>query len=245
MRTVFSVFSLMLLPVAAVAGDRPVGYGISPEISEIVGAAGVLGVVVLLIAAIMLFLIVEITYSIRVTSLVPDAVVDDVEAALDEGEYERALEASRSVDCLVGYTLSAALEKVGYTFERMQQVMNDELESEVMIWRQRVDRLKLIARLTPWIGLLGVARCSVPVATELIHRIDSMSTDVRVVTFSHDFRVNVNAMIGFVLVCGAITVLSTLAHDILRTKLDRVVMGLRLLAEETLDRFRPLPEDIE
>jgi biopolymer transport protein ExbB len=103
-------------------------------------------------------LIVDSFMRIRAQRIIPETLVENVRAALGEGNTEKALAHCGEEGGALADILSAGFSNIGDGFETVQEAVGTaaDLESEKLL--QRVNYLNVVGNLAPMLGLLGTVQ---------------------------------------------------------------------------------------
>lgn len=103
-------------------------------------------------------LIVDSFMRIHARRIIPETLVENVRAALGEGDTEKALVHCGEETGALADILSAGFSNIGDGFETVQEAVGTaaDLESEKLL--QRVNYLNVVGSLAPMLGLLGTVQ---------------------------------------------------------------------------------------
>lgn len=90
--------------------------------------------------------------------LMPEDLLNDITAALDNGNYEEAVEICQAEDCMMTRIIGAGLSKMPNGFERMEEAIAEESDVQVTLLHQKIGYISLIAGVAPSLGLLGTVQ---------------------------------------------------------------------------------------
>lgn len=235
---------LAIMFAAAVAGGAedyaatnftPSGWG--ALLSEVFRSVDLIGFVLLTLLVILIGMFVDLLTHLRVSRLIPENLLTDVQEEMANGEYEKALEMCEKSDCLIGQIFAAALSKTDYSFERMEEAMRGEASIQGLVWRQWVGQFKIAAVAGFLLGLFGALLNSMRFISDLIGRPNvglalASSFEMRSIVY--------NILLALVLGC-LMSLVSLGAYALCSSKLEKVLLEAERLGEELLDPFRPLP----
>ena len=163
-------------------------------------------------------------------NVMPQAMIDQFTAQLEEKNFQEAYETAKASDSPQGKILAAGLAKMGSGYEAAQQAMGDVAEEEIMRLEQRLSYISVISGLAPMLGLLGtvygmvqsfnvIARsASAPQANELA---EGISTAL------------ITTQIGLFLAIPAI-----ICFEYMRNKLSLLVLEMNVQTENLMSRFK-------
>lgn len=93
--------------------------------------------------------------ALRRTSMMPDALVQNFEAALNEKNYQGAYEMAKADESFLGALLSAGMSKLQSGYDAAEEAMNESGNDEAMKLEHRLSYVALIGSIAPMVGLLG------------------------------------------------------------------------------------------
>ncbi|MDA0840767.1 MAG: MotA/TolQ/ExbB proton channel family protein [Planctomycetota bacterium] len=109
----------------------------------------------LLCSLISVAVIIERALRLRRSSLIDPAVVEDIQAHIEEGKAEMAVAKHHNSPSLAGRILSRALEEYLNTSADIETSLVESGERGLQVLNNNMSVLNLIARIAPLIGLLG------------------------------------------------------------------------------------------
>lgn len=93
--------------------------------------------------------------ALRRQSVIPDALIQNFEAALNEKNYQGAYDMAKADESMLGALLAAGMSKLQQGYEASEGAMNEVGEDEAMKLEHRLSYVALIGSLAPMVGLLG------------------------------------------------------------------------------------------
>lgn len=226
----------------AVAGDlfEPEGLtspGWYEFFDEVARSIDVIGFFMIIFLIVLLGMCVDLFAHLRVHKLIPEALLNDVQEEMTNGEYEKALEVSQKSDSLTGEVFVAALSKTDFSFDRMAESMRAEVKIQGLAWRQWVEKFRTIAVIALLLGAVGFLLEAMRFVAEMAGRPSlelalASSFELRGLAYGAMFSL----FLGTVMAVIALTT-STYASS----KLEKILLEAERLGEELLDPFRPLP----
>jgi biopolymer transport protein ExbB len=93
--------------------------------------------------------------ALRKSAIMPDALVQNFEAALNEKNYQGAYEMAKSDDSFLGAVLAGGMSKLQSGYDAAEEAMNEAGADESMKLEHRLSYIALIGSLAPMVGLLG------------------------------------------------------------------------------------------
>jgi hypothetical protein len=201
------------------------------------------GLCLILLAVIAAFacLAADLLRSLRLSRLIPEALLEKVQDEMANGEYEKALGICSGSDSLIGQVFAAPLAKTDYPFARMEQAMRNELRLQQTVWRQWIGRLELAPPAGIFLGLMGMAVELMRFISELAGRPDLTLS----LTYFPEMRAPLHNALTLLFLGLFLALASRTAAALCRARLDGIVLEAERLGEELLDSFRPIPKTQE
>lgn len=137
-------------------------------IGKILDYGGWVGWLIILCSVVMVALIIEHCVNIRRDKLVAPEVVDELEALLQEQEYQEALELCESEKNFVTSMVGAALTHMEHGFEEMRDAATGAAQAESAKLNTKISYITLLANIAPMLGLFGTVWGMVGAFTEIV-----------------------------------------------------------------------------
>ena len=196
----------------------------------LVEALGPLYIIIFLVLSFTLVaLFVMNLLSARRETLCPDHLIENFEANLDQKNYQEAYEMAKADDSFLGNVLSTGLAKLTAGYSHAVEGMQEVGEEESMKLDHRLSYLALIGTISPMIGLFGT-----------VHgMIDSFST----IALSggapdpNELAGGISRALMTTLVGLAIAIPAIAAYNILRNRVQRLVLEVGIVSENLMSRF--------
>lgn len=116
---------------------------------------GWVGWLIVVCSVVMVALIIEHSVSIRRDKLVPPETIDELDALLQEGQYQEAMNLCESEKNFVTNMVGAALAKMPHGFEEMRDAALNSAAGDYGKLKQKISYLNLLANVAPMLGLFG------------------------------------------------------------------------------------------
>jgi biopolymer transport protein ExbB len=190
---------------------------------------GTIGFILWGLSVVGIALIIEHIINVRREKVAPPEILDDVEQLLNDEQYQEALEVCEGEPNYLTNVLAAALPKIEFGYDSMEQAAHDIAEEEAIKLHSKVSWLSLLSAISPMIGLLGtvwgmigafevIAQSSAPEPKDFAGTIS-----LALITTVLGLIVAIPMMIGFFY---------------FRNKVTRIVLEVGAMTEDLLDRFR-------
>lgn len=217
--------ALAVVTAFILLGDT--AYAVDPM--TLVTGGGAIGIVLLLLSVVGVALIIEHFVNIRREKLAPPETLDDIEQLFNEEQYQEALELCEQEPNYLTNVIAAALPKIQYGYDSMEQAAHDIAEEEAIKLHAKVSWLSLLSAISPMLGLFGtvwgmigafevIAKSSAPEPADFAE-----SISLALITTVLGLLVAIPLMVGFFY---------------FRNKVTRIVLEIGAMTEDLLDRFR-------
>jgi biopolymer transport protein ExbB len=193
--------------------------------------SGSVGFFICFLSVIAVALCIENMVAIKREKLMPDDILSDIEAALDNGEYDEALEICQSEDCMMTRILGAGLAKMANGFDRMEEAMGEEADAQATILYQKLGYINLIAGVAPSLGLLGTVQGMIGAFGEIATNPTANASDLA----GGIYVALVTTFEGLI-----VSIPCTTAYVFFRGRVVKLLMVMGIISGEILDRFRPV-----
>jgi len=201
---------------------------------EMVIASGFIGWIIVGMSVVAVALSIENAMAVKRDKLIPEDILGDVEAALDNGEYEEALNICEQEDCMLTRILAAGLGKMATGFDRMEEAMAEEADAQATLLYQKLGYINLIAGTAPMMGLLGTVS----------GMIGAFGTIARSPTANaQDLAGGIYVALMTTLLGLIVAIPSTVAFTVFRGRVVKILMAMGAITGDILDRFRPVEEE--
>lgn len=132
------------------------------DFMDVLAGSGSIGLILWLAlfgcAAAAIYFIVDCTILVRPHKMMPAALVDQIKAAMAEGDVLKALKACESEPGAMASILSAGFSHVEEGFDIIQESVGTAADLETERMMQRLTWISVCANLAPMLGLLGTVQ---------------------------------------------------------------------------------------
>ncbi len=233
LRTALAAAMMASLPVAQ-AFAQEAAAETQKEVMDIgtwLKYGGTVGYVILLVSVVMVALMIEHLVNIRRDKLVPPETIDELEALLEEEEYQEALEYCETEPNYLTNVIGAALPKMNAGFEEMRDAAASAAAVEVGKLNQKISYINLIANMGPMLGLFGTVVGMVAAFTEIVNLGPAVTPK--------DLASGVQQAL-ITTVDGLLVAMPAIAFGFyIKNRVIQITTELNAVAEEMLERFRP------
>ena len=165
----------------------------------------------------------------RRENVVPVALVEGFEAHLNEKRYQEAYEMAKADESFLGQILSAGLAKLSSGYDQAIEAMQEVGEEEDMKLEHRLSYMALIGTISPMVGLLGTVQGMI--ATFSVIAGGGGTPDPA------DLADGISTALFTTLVGLFIAIPAIAAYNILRNRVQRLVLEVGILSEGLMGRF--------
>jgi biopolymer transport protein ExbB len=138
------------------------GAAASPNFFDVVQSGGILGIIlwvaIFLTSISCIALIVDAFLTVKMNKVMPPTLVNNVKAAMEQGDVMKALQHCEEEPCPVANILSAGFSNVEEGFDTIQDAVSVAAAMEEEQLMQRVNYLNVVGNLAPMLGLLGTVQ---------------------------------------------------------------------------------------
>ena len=159
----------------------------------------------------------------------PQHLVDGFEAHLDEKQYQEAYELAKTDESFLGNVLSAGLAKLSSSYQHAVDSMQEVGAEENMKLEHRLSYLGLIGTISPMIGLFGTVHGMINSFWEIATGGGTPDANKLAEGISTAL---LTTLIGLAIAIPAIT-----AYNILRNRVQRLVLEVGITSENLMGRF--------
>ena len=199
------------------------------------GALGMLYITVfLLLSFIFVALFVMNVITARRDSVCPVGLVESFEGCLNEKQYQEAYDMAKADESMLGNVLSAGLAKLSSGYAPAIEAMQEVGEEETMKMQHRLSYIALIGSISPMIGLFGTVHGMIGA----FYTIATAGTTPDAPELANDIsKALLTTLIGLAIAIPAIAI-----FNILRNRVDRLVLEVGVLSEGLMSRFQDTGE---
>ncbi len=159
----------------------------------------------------------------------PELLVESFEAHLDEKQYQEAYELAKTDESFMGNVLAAGLSKLSNSYEHANVAMGEVGEEESMKLEHRLSYLGLIGTISPMIGLFGTVH-------GMINSFFSIAT-AGATPDAAELADGISKALLTTLIGLAIAIPAIAAYNILRNRVQRLVLEVGITSENLMSRF--------
>ncbi|WP_391483991.1 MotA/TolQ/ExbB proton channel family protein [Aeoliella mucimassa] len=166
----------------------------------------------------------------RRENVLPTDLLEGFEAHLNAKQFQEAYELASSDESFLGKVLSAGLGKVSKGYDQALEAMQEVGEDESMKLEHRLSYMALIGTISPMVGLFGTVHGMISSFQEIA---TSASTPP-----PSELAKGISTALFTTLLGLAIAIPAIAAYNIIRNRIDRLVLEVGIASEGLMSRFQ-------
>lgn len=219
------VAAALAFPPAAFAQEEPASF-----MESVLKDGGPIGIVIMLLSVATVAMIIEFGVNIRADKICAPEVIDEVEALLEESEFQEALELCESEPNFVTRSLAAGLPRMDEGYAKVKEAMENAAGIEAVKLQQKVGWMLFLSNLAPLLGLFGTVSGMITAFQEIVRQGASVTPADLASGISAAL---VTTFLGLLVAIPALT-----AYQYFRNKATRISIHFAEVLEEMTERFR-------
>ena len=229
---VFGLVALVL--VAAVFFASPAlaqeeGTGES-FLTKVLTGGGVIGWFIIFLSVATLAVVIELGVNLRRDKICSPELVDELEALLEEEEYQEALELCESEPNFLTNCLAAGLPRLNEGYTKVKEALENQAGIEAVKLQQRVSWVLFLSNVAPMLGLFGTVFGMIK-AFDVIVALGAQVTPAKLAE-----GISTALITTFLGLLVAIPALA--AYQFFRNKATRISIDFAGILEDMTERFR-------
>jgi biopolymer transport protein ExbB len=168
--------------------------------------------------------------TLRRENILPPQLIEGFEAQLNAKKYQEAYELAKNDESFLGKVLSAGLARLSSGYPQAIEAMQEVGEEENMQLEHRLSYLALIGTISPMFGLLGTVDGMVRAFSVIAHSTVSPKP--------YELAAGVMTALVTTLVGLWLAIPAILAFNILRNRIQRLVLEVGIVSENLMSRFQ-------
>ena len=166
----------------------------------------------------------------RRENVCPVHLVEGFESHLNEKQYQEAYELAKADDSFLGQVLSAGLAKLSVGYAPAMEAMQEVGEEENMKLEHRLSYMALIGTISPMIGLFGTVH-------GMISSFQVIAAGSGSTPKASELAIGISTALFTTLIGLAIAIPAIAAFNILKNRIQRLVLEVGILSEGLMSRF--------
>lgn len=221
-----AVMFLATAPLALAQDEKP-----SMSIGDVVAGGGSVGIMLIVLSIVGLALFIDNFVNMRKQKLAPPDVVDEIEALIEAGEYQEAMELCEAEPSYFTNVVSAGLPRLNASFEAMEKAVEEMAEEEQLKLFMKLGWISLIAAVAPMLGLTGTVLGMI-LAFKVIASSKGQAEP-------SDLADNISLALITTLLGLFVAIPMTAAFVFLRNRVVKSTLEIAAVVEDIFERFRP------
>ena len=199
-------------------------------VESVLKDGGAIGIVIMLMSVATLALIIEFAVNVRAEKICPPELIDEVEALLEEDEYQEALELCESEPNFVTRSLAAGLPRVNEGYAAVKEAMEAAAGIEAVKLQQKVSWMLFLSNVAPLMGLFGTVSGMIAAFNVIV----TLGAKVTPAALAGGISAAlVTTFLGLLVAIPAVS-----AYQYFRNKATRISIHFAEVLEEMIERFR-------
>ena len=124
-------------------------------LQNIIGNSGLAGKATVILSMVAFGIAFKMMLELKSSRILPDQILEDVDAALEEEDYEGAYALVEEDQSFLGRVLEAGLSKMNYGYEAVEKGADEAWTTQQTSLMQTASYVQLIGQLAPMLGLFG------------------------------------------------------------------------------------------
>lgn len=199
-------------------------------VSSVLTKGGAIGWVIILLSVATLALIIEYGVNVRADKICPPETIDEVEALLEEGEYQEALELCESDPNFVTRSLAAGLPRINDGYEKIKESVEAAASIEAVKLQQKVSWMLFLSNVAPMLGLFGTVFGMIKAFNTIVE----LGGNVQ----AKDLAGGISAALVTTFLGLFVAIPAVAAYQYFRNKATRISIHFADVLEEMIERFR-------
>lgn len=166
----------------------------------------------------------------RRETVMPNDLIEEFDAYLNAKQFQEAYELASADESFLGKVLSAGLAKVSRGYDQAIEAMQEVGEDESMKLEHRLSYMALIGTISPMVGLFGTVH-------GMINAFQTIASAVGPPKPS-ELAEGISTALFTTLLGLAIAIPAIAAYNILRNRIDRLVLEVGIESERLMGRFQ-------
>lgn len=216
---------VLVMAVAVAAPAYAAGF-----IVDVLTKGGAIGIVIILLSVATLAMVIEFSVNIRRDKICPPELVDELEALLEEEEYQEALELCESEPNFLTNSLAAGLPRLNEGYPKMKEAMEAQAGIEAVKLQQKVGWMLFLSNVAPMLGLFGTVYGMIMAFNEIV-RLGAKVTPA-------DLAGGISTALVTTFLGLLVAIPALAAYQYFRNKATRISIDFAGILEDMTERFR-------
>lgn len=226
-KTTFAVMAVCFL-LAAVAFAEPAHA--ESFVSKILTQGGAIGIVIIILSVATLALVIEFGVNVRRDKLCPPELIDELEALLEEDEYQEALELCESEPNFLTNSLAAGLPRLNEGYNKVSEAIENQAGIEAVKLQQKVSWMLFLSNVSPMLGLFGTVSGMISAFDKIV--------ELGAKVTPKDLAGGISAALVTTFLGLLVAIPAVFAYQFFRNKATRISIDFAGILEDMTERFR-------
>lgn len=222
----FVVLGLLLLAAVVFAPDAHAKSFMEAVITD----GGAIGWVIILLSVATVALIIEYSVNVRADKICPPEIIDEVEALLEEDDYQEALELCESEPNFVTRSLAAGLPRINEGYLAVKESVEATASIEAVKLQQKIGWMLFISNVAPMLGLFGTVYGMIEAFNVIVEKGANLAPA--------DLAGGISAALVTTFLGLFVAIPAVAAYQFFRNKATRISIHFADVLEEMIERFR-------
>lgn len=199
-------------------------------VSKVLTQGGTIGIVIIILSIATLALVIEFGVNVRRDKICAPELIDELEALLEEDEYQEALELCESEPNFLTNSLAAGLPRLNEGYGKVAEAVEAQAGIEAVKLQQKVSWMLFLSNVAPMLGLFGTV-------SGMITAFDTIVTLGAKVT-PKDLAGGISAALVTTFLGLLVAIPAVFAYQYFRNKATRISIDFAGILEDMTERFR-------
>lgn len=198
--------------------------------TDIISKGGAIGIVIILVSVATLALIIEFSVNVRRDKICPPELVDELEALLEEEEYQEALELCEAEPNFLTNSLAAGLPRLNEGYAQVKEALEAQAGIEAVKLQQKVSWMLFLSNVAPMLGLFGTVSGMIAAFNQIV--------ELGAKVTPKDLAGGISAALVTTFLGLFVSIPALAAYQIFRNKATRISIDIAGTLEDMTERFR-------
>lgn len=198
--------------------------------TNIISKGGPIGWVIIAVSVATLALVIEFSVNVRRDKICPPELVDELEALLEEEEYQEALELCEAEPNFLTNSLAAGLPRLNEGYAQVKEALEAQAGIEAVKIQQKVSWMLFLSNVAPMLGLFGTVSGMIAAFEEIV-KLGAKVTP-------KDLAGGISSALVTTFLGLLVAIPALASYQIFRNKATRISIDIAGTLEDMTERFR-------
>jgi biopolymer transport protein ExbB len=199
-------------------------------VSKVLTQGGTIGIVIIILSIATLALVIEFGVNVRRDKICAPELIDELEALLEEDEYQEALELCESEPNFLTNSLAAGLPRLNEGYGKVAEAIEAQAGIEAVKLQQKVSWMLFLSNVAPMLGLFGTV-------SGMITAFDTI-VELGAKVTPKDLAGGISAALVTTFLGLLVAIPAVGAYQYFRNKATRISIDFAGILEDMTERFR-------